>query len=79
MAKPSDMARLPSGTTVQLKRESTIVTGVVEPYDAKTCGPSFPVVYTWNSARVWTISDADECTVVTTTTPIATSSGEASA
>ena len=79
MAKRSTPERLPLGTTVQLKRESTIVTGVVDLYDPNTCGPSFPVVYTWDGAHIWTISDADECTVITTTTPTAANPGQASA
>jgi hypothetical protein len=69
MAKPNTMARLPPGTTVQLKRHSTVVTGVVELYDPATAGPEFPVVYTWNGARIWTISDSDECTVVVAISP----------
>jgi hypothetical protein len=72
---PMASTRLMPGTKVQLKREGTVVTGHVEPYDPATAGPSFPVSYMWGGNRIWTISGRDECTVVTSTTSHCPSTG----
>jgi hypothetical protein len=62
--KPTN-GRLPIGTLVQLKRNATIVTGVVEYYEPQWNSTTFPVAYTWHGARIWTLAGTDESTVIT--------------
>jgi hypothetical protein len=51
---------------VRLTRNSTVVTGHVQYYEAETNSESssFPVSYRWHGEVIWTISGADECTIV---------------
>ncbi len=62
--KPTN-GRLPIGTQVQLMRHATIVTGVVEHDEPQWNSTTFPVAYTWHSARIWTLAGIEECTVIT--------------